>query len=56
MSLLIGEDPTNTCSELPTVTVARRKGGAKLVRDIDLVPRKSRGRLLDRWLLRPRTA
>ena len=38
------------------VVLARRKGGAKLVRDIDLVPRKSRGRLLDRWLLRPRTA
>jgi hypothetical protein len=30
----------------------RRKGGAKLVRDIDLVPRKSKGkgRLLNRWL------
>ena len=37
------------------VVLARRKGGAKLVRDIDLVPRKGRGRLLDRWL-RPRTA
>jgi hypothetical protein len=32
--------------------LARRKGGAKLVRDIDLVPRKRRGRLLSRWLRR----
>jgi putative ATP-binding cassette transporter len=37
------------------VVLARRKGGAKLVRDIDLLPRKGQGRLLDRWL-RPRTA
>ena len=37
------------------IVLARRKGGAKLVRDIDLVPRKGRGRLLDRWL-RPRSA
>ncbi|MGA8959619.1 MAG: ATP-binding cassette domain-containing protein, partial [Pseudolabrys sp.] len=37
------------------IVLARRKGGAKLVRDIDLVPRKGRGRLLDRWL-RPRAA
>ncbi|MGB9055179.1 MAG: ATP-binding cassette domain-containing protein, partial [Pseudolabrys sp.] len=37
------------------IVLARRKGGAKLVRDIDLVPRKGRGRLLDR-LLRSRTA
>ena len=37
------------------IVLARRKGGAKLVRDIDLVPRKGRGRLLDRWL-RSRTA
>jgi hypothetical protein len=32
--------------------LARRKGGAKLVRDIDLVPRKSKGRSLARWLRR----
>lgn len=32
------------------IVLARRKGGAKLVRDIDLVPRKGRRRLLDRWL------
>jgi putative ATP-binding cassette transporter len=32
------------------IVLARRKGGAKLVRDIDLVPRQGRGRLLDRWL------
>jgi vitamin B12/bleomycin/antimicrobial peptide transport system ATP-binding/permease protein len=31
------------------IVLARRKGGAKLVRDIDLVPRKGKGRLLDRW-------
>ena len=37
------------------IVLARRKGGAKLVRDIDLLPRKRRGRLLDRWL-RPRSA
>ena len=34
------------------IVLARRKGGAKLVRDIDLVPRKKRGRLLGRWLRR----
>ena len=34
------------------IVLARRKGGAKLVRDIDLVPRKGRGRLLDRCLRR----
>src|SRR5499427_3817377 len=34
------------------IVLARRKGGAKLVRDIDLVPRKSKGRLLGRWLRR----
>jgi putative ATP-binding cassette transporter len=34
------------------IVLARRKGGAKLVRDIDLVPRKRRGRLLSRWLRR----
>lgn len=32
------------------IVLARRKGGAKLVRDIDLVPRKGRKRLLGRWL------
>lgn len=37
------------------IVLARRKNGAKLVRDIDLVPRKGRRRLLGRWL-RPRTA
>jgi len=31
------------------IVLARRKGGAKLVRDIDLVPRKGKGRFLDRW-------
>ena len=36
------------------IVLARRKNGAKLVRDIDLVPRKGRRRLLGRWL-RPRT-
>src|SRR5215831_9799641 len=36
------------------IVLARRKGGAKLVRDIDLVPRKSKGRLLGRWLPRRR--
>src|SRR6476620_1615991 len=34
------------------IVLARRKGGAKLVRDIDLVPRKSKGRSLARWLRR----
>jgi len=32
------------------IVLARRKGGAKLVRDIDLVPRKGKGRLFGRWL------
>jgi vitamin B12/bleomycin/antimicrobial peptide transport system ATP-binding/permease protein len=36
------------------IVLARRKGGAKLVRDTNLAPRKGRGRLLGRWL-RPRT-
>jgi vitamin B12/bleomycin/antimicrobial peptide transport system ATP-binding/permease protein len=31
------------------IVLARREGGARLVRDIDLVPRKVRGRFLDRW-------
>jgi vitamin B12/bleomycin/antimicrobial peptide transport system ATP-binding/permease protein len=31
------------------IVLARRKGGAKLVRDVDLVPLKGRGRFLDRW-------
>jgi putative ATP-binding cassette transporter len=31
------------------IVLARRKGGARLVRDIDLVPRKGRRRFLDRW-------
>jgi len=34
------------------IVLARRKGGAKLVRDIDLVPRKGKERLLGRWLRR----
>jgi putative ATP-binding cassette transporter len=32
------------------IVLERRKGGARLVSDIDLVPRKSRRRLLGRWL------
>jgi len=36
------------------IVLERRKGGAKLVRDIDLVPRKGKGRLLGRWLPRRR--
>jgi putative ATP-binding cassette transporter len=36
------------------IVLERRKGGAKLVRDIDLVPRKGKGRLLGRWLQRRR--
>ena len=31
------------------IVLARRKGGAKLVRDIDLVPRKGKARFFDRW-------
>jgi len=34
------------------IVLARRKGGARLVRDIDLVPSKSKGQLLGRWLRR----
>jgi putative ATP-binding cassette transporter len=34
------------------IVLARRKGGARLVCDIDLVPSKSKGRLLGRWLRR----
>jgi len=32
------------------ITLERRKGGAKLVSDIDLIPRKGRRRLMGRWL------
>lgn len=35
------------------IVLERRKGGAKLVSDIDLVPRKSNRRLLGRWLVEP---
>jgi putative ATP-binding cassette transporter len=34
------------------ITLERRRGGAKLVNDIELVPRLSRTRLLRRWLTR----
>jgi vitamin B12/bleomycin/antimicrobial peptide transport system ATP-binding/permease protein len=37
------------------IVLERRKGGAKLVRDIDLLPRKTKGRPLDRWLRARRT-
>jgi putative ATP-binding cassette transporter len=63
MKLLFKELPKATLvsvahrAELETfhsrkIVLERRKGGAKLVRDIDLVPRKSKGkgRLLNRWL------
>ncbi|MCX7309434.1 MAG: ABC transporter ATP-binding protein/permease [Afipia sp.] len=32
------------------ITLERRKGGAKFVSDIDLIPRKGKRRLLGRWL------
>jgi len=32
------------------ITLERRKGGAKLVSDVDLIPRKGRRRLMGRWL------
>jgi vitamin B12/bleomycin/antimicrobial peptide transport system ATP-binding/permease protein len=35
------------------IVLERRKGGAKLVSDIELVPRKGRRRLLGRWLKKP---
>ena len=34
------------------ITLERRKGGAKLVSDIELIPRKGRRRLMGRWLNR----
>lgn len=37
------------------ITLERRKGGAKLVSDIDLIPRDSKRRLLGQWLRRRRT-
>jgi putative ATP-binding cassette transporter len=63
MELLIKELPSATLvsvahrAELEDfhsrkIVLARRKGGAKLVRDIDLVPRKGKKRLLGRWLRR----
>jgi putative ATP-binding cassette transporter len=36
------------------IVLERRKGGAKLVRDIDLVTRNGKGQLLGRWLRRRR--
>ena len=36
------------------ITLERRKGGAKLVSDIELIPRKGRRKLLGRWLRRQR--
>jgi putative ATP-binding cassette transporter len=61
MKLLFKELPKATLvsvahrAELETfhsrkIVLERRKGGAKLVRDIDLVPRKGKGQLLNRWL------
>jgi vitamin B12/bleomycin/antimicrobial peptide transport system ATP-binding/permease protein len=61
MKLLIKELPSATLvsvahrAELETfhsrkIVLERRKGGAKLVRDIDLVPRKGKGQLLNSWL------
>ena len=32
------------------IVLERRKGGAKLVSDVDLIPRKGKQRLLGRWL------
>jgi hypothetical protein len=32
------------------ITLERRKGGAKFVSDIDLIPRDGRRRLMGRWL------
>ncbi|MGC1925782.1 MAG: ABC transporter ATP-binding protein/permease [Pseudolabrys sp.] len=63
MELLIKELPSATLvsvahrAELEDfhsrkIVLARRKGGAKLVRDIDLAPRKGKRRLLGRWLRR----
>jgi putative ATP-binding cassette transporter len=37
------------------ITLERRKGGAKLVSDVDLIPRKGKRRLLGRFLRRRRT-
>jgi putative ATP-binding cassette transporter len=34
----------------PKIVLQRRKGGAKLVSDIDLIPRKGKRRLLGRFL------
>jgi putative ATP-binding cassette transporter len=34
------------------ITLERRKGGAKLVSDVDLIPRKGKRRLLGRFLRR----
>jgi putative ATP-binding cassette transporter len=34
------------------ITLERRKGGAKLVSDIELIPRKGKRRLLGGWLRR----
>jgi putative ATP-binding cassette transporter len=38
------------------ITLERRKGGAKLVSDIDLIPRKGKRRLLSRFLRRRKPA
>jgi putative ATP-binding cassette transporter len=38
------------------IVLERRKGGAKLVSDIDLIPRKGKRRLLSRFLRQRKTA
>jgi putative ATP-binding cassette transporter len=38
------------------IVLERRKGGAKLVSDIDLIPRKGKRRLLGRFLRNRKTA
>jgi putative ATP-binding cassette transporter len=37
------------------ITLERREGGAKLVSDIDLIPRKRKGNVLSRLLESPRS-
>jgi putative ATP-binding cassette transporter len=62
MEMVVGELPKATIVSVAhrveleafhsrKIVLERRKGGARLVSDVDLIPRKGRRRLLGRFLL-----
>src|SRR6266480_3363703 len=52
----VGHRPELEAFHSRKIVLERRKGGAKLVRDIDLIPRKGERRLLSRFLRRRKPA